>query len=180
MGEACHMPDADGVGMGGEDDGDRFGRLPGGFDKGRRRREDDVNIHADQLGRELRQLLHPFRPSKLNYDVLVLEVAKVAQARPQCLHPARGSSRGGGTQKTDQSELRLLCTHSQRPRRHTAEQRDERTAGHSITSSASASRVGGMSMPSAFAVCRLMMKLNLLACMTGNSAGFSPLRIRPV
>jgi hypothetical protein len=27
MGEACHMPDADGVGMGGEDDGDRFGRL---------------------------------------------------------------------------------------------------------------------------------------------------------
>src|SRR6516225_3598045 len=43
---------------------------------------------------------------------------------------------------------------------------------HSITSSAVASSVGGTSMPSALAVCRLMMNSNLLVCMTGSSAGF--------
>jgi hypothetical protein len=35
-------------------------------------------------------------------------------------------------------------------------------------------------MPSAFAVFRLMTNSNLLACATGNSAGFSPLRTLPV
>jgi hypothetical protein len=112
MGETRHMPDADGIGVRGEDDGDRFGRLPGGFDKGRRRREDDVDIHADQLGSEFRQLLHPFRPAELNNDILALDVAEIAQARPQCLHPWRVRRGGGGTQKADQSELWLL-----RPRR---------------------------------------------------------------
>jgi hypothetical protein len=57
---------------------------------------------------------------------------------------------------------------------------DELAPFHSITSSASASSVGGMSIPSAFAVCRLMTKSNLLACMTGSSVGFAPLRMRPV
>jgi hypothetical protein len=50
---------------------------------------------------------------------------------------------------------------------------------HSITSSARASRVGGISMPSALAVLRLMTSSNLAGCMTGKSAGFSPLRMRP-
>ena len=34
-------------------------------------------------------------------------------------------------------------------------------------------------MPSAFAVLRLIRKSNLVACWTGMSAGFSPLRMRP-
>ena len=49
---------------------------------------------------------------------------------------------------------------------------------HSITSSARASRVGGTSRPSALAVLRLMTNSNLVDCMTGRSAGFSPLRMR--
>jgi hypothetical protein len=49
---------------------------------------------------------------------------------------------------------------------------------YSITSSAMASSVGGITMPSSLAVCWLMTNSNLDACMTGNSAGFSPLRIR--
>jgi hypothetical protein len=49
---------------------------------------------------------------------------------------------------------------------------------YSITSSASASSVGGMSRPSALAVFRLMMNSNFVACKIGRSAGFSPLRIR--
>jgi hypothetical protein len=53
-------------------------------------------------------------------------------------------------------------------------------ANHSITSSASCWRCKGTSRPSALAVCRLMTNSNLIGCMTGRSAGFSPLRIRPV
>src|SRR3954454_24424333 len=51
---------------------------------------------------------------------------------------------------------------------------------HSITSSAMAISVGGISRPSAFAVFRLMANSNLVDCITGRSTGFSPLRIRPV
>src|SRR5262249_61241899 len=77
--------------------------------------------------------------------------------------------------------LPLLRARRDRPRHRAAEQGYElATLHHSITSSASASRVDGMSMPSALAVCRLMMNSNLLACMTGRSAVRSPLRMRPV
>ena len=51
--------------------------------------------------------------------------------------------------------------------------------GYSITSSARASSEGGTSRPSALAVLRLMDSSNLVGCMTGRSAGFSPLRMRP-
>src|SRR5262245_28526077 len=54
-----------------------------------------------------------------------------------------------------------------------------RTARHSITSSARASRVAGISRPSALAVLRLMISSTLVACWTGRSPGFSPLRILP-
>src|SRR3981189_938195 len=50
---------------------------------------------------------------------------------------------------------------------------------HSITSAARADRVGGTSMPSAFAVFRLIANSNLMTCTTGRSAGLAPLRIRP-
>src|SRR5215471_7318452 len=60
-----------------------------------------------------------------------------------------------------------------------AEQGDERAALHSITSSASASNLWGISTPSAFAVARLMTRSILVASSTGMSAGFAPLRIRP-
>ena len=57
-------------------------------------REDDVDIHADQLGRQLRQLVDRFRPPELNDNVLALDIAEFAQARPQCLDPV-SASRGG-------------------------------------------------------------------------------------
>ena len=50
---------------------------------------------------------------------------------------------------------------------------------HSITWSARASSIGGTSMPSAFAVFRLITNSNLVDCTTGRSAGLAPLRIRP-
>src|SRR3954465_6461391 len=49
---------------------------------------------------------------------------------------------------------------------------------HSITSSARASTVGGISRPSALAVLRLMANSNLVGACTGRSAGLAPFRIR--
>src|SRR5258708_3891658 len=50
-------------------------------------------------------------------------------------------------------------------------------ARHSTTSSAPASSVGVISMPSVFAVFRLITSSNLVGCCTGKSAGLAPLRI---
>jgi hypothetical protein len=49
---------------------------------------------------------------------------------------------------------------------------------HSITSSARARSVGGIVMPRALAVLRLMERSNLIGCWTGRSAGFAPFKIR--
>jgi hypothetical protein len=78
------------------------------------------------------------------------------------------------------TEHGLLRARRERPRGGAAEQRDELPPFHSITSSASASSVGGMSMASALAVKRLMTISNFVGCATGRLAGFSPLRMRPV
>src|SRR5215470_12979713 len=67
-----------------------------------------------------------------------------------------------------------------RPRRRATKARNELPAPHSITSSARTSREAGKVMPSVLAVLRLMTNSNLVDCITGRSAGFSPLRIRPV
>ena len=56
--------------------------------------------------------------------------------------------------------------------------RAERVLGaHSITSSARASTVGGISRPSDFAVLRLMTIWNFVGCCTGRSVGLAPLSI---
>ena len=49
---------------------------------------------------------------------------------------------------------------------------------YSITSSARASSVGGISRPSAFAVVKFTARSNLVGCSTGMSPGFAPRRIR--
>jgi hypothetical protein len=51
---------------------------------------------------------------------------------------------------------------------------------HSITSSARPSNGSGTLMPSALAVLRLRISSTFVDCTTGRSAGFSPLRMRPV
>src|SRR5262249_21507078 len=74
----------------------------------------------------------------------------------------------------------LLRAYRERPGdRRAAEKRDELPAHHhSITSSARASSVVGISRPSAFAVFRLTTNSYLVGACTGRSAGFSPLRMR--
>lgn len=51
---------------------------------------------------------------------------------------------------------------------------------YSITSSAATRSVCGMEMAKAFAACRFITSSNLVGSITGSSAGFSPLRMRPV
>jgi hypothetical protein len=50
---------------------------------------------------------------------------------------------------------------------------------HSITSSARASSVGGISRPNALAVLRLITSSNFVGCITGKSAGLVPFKILP-
>src|SRR5262245_43462557 len=76
--------------------------------------------------------------------------------------------------------FRLLRARDERPRRRAAEQRDELAPLHSITSSASESRLSEILIPSALAVLRLITVSNLVGCSTGRSAGFAPLRILAV
>jgi hypothetical protein len=57
------------------------------------------------------------------------------------------------------------------------EQVQQTEQAYSITSSASASSLGGTSIPSAFAILRLMLDVNLVGCSMGMSPGLVPLRI---
>jgi hypothetical protein len=150
-----------------------------GSNHGRRRREDDVDVHAHQFGRELRQLLYRLRPAKLDDDVLALDVAEVAQARPQRLHPARASRSGPEIQVSDPSDFcRLLRARRVRPRRRRAtEQSDELAPPHSITSSARNRNDSEIVRPSTFAVLRLTASSNFSADCTGNSLGLAPFKI---
>src|SRR5262249_26551105 len=74
----------------------------------------------------------------------------------------------------------LLRPHRERPcRRSAAEERDEGAPpNHSITSSAASSNPSGTSIPSAVAVLRFMVSLNLVGRCTGRSLGLVPLRMR--
>src|SRR5262249_38544852 len=117
--------------------------------------------------------------AKLVGDVAPFDITEVAHPAHEFLAEwivARGS-------RPDVPDTRhlpwLLRPCRARPRRRrAAEQRDDRAAVHSITSSARASSVGGTSRPSALAVLRLITSSYLVGACTGRSAGFSPLRIR--
>jgi hypothetical protein len=72
-----------------------------------------------------------------------------------------------------------LAAGRERPRdRRAADQRDELSPLHSITSSARASSCGGTYRPSDFAVLRLIASSYLVGTCAGKSAAFSPLRMR--
>ena len=114
------------------------------------------------------------------FDAMVPSIYPVC-LRPRCNAAMRFStdSDDPGPRYPDQRHRRLLRARRQRPSHGSAaEQRDELASSHSITSSARASSVGGMSRPSALAVLRLMTRSNFVGCCTGRSAGFSPLRMR--
>src|SRR5262245_45837793 len=123
----------------------------------------------------------PFRQAILDGNVLALDVAGFTNALSECGQKACtiGKERPRSAEEPDHRHGRLLRARRERPsRRRTAEQYDELATPHSITSSARASSMGGISRPSARAVLRLITSSNLVDWRTGRSAGLAPLRTR--
>jgi hypothetical protein len=86
----------------------------------------------------------------------------LAQAAGNTSSPSTESS-GERALKNPIRRRRLLRADGERPRDcRAAEQRDERAAPHSITSSARASNMGGTVRPSALAVFRSMTRSNFV------------------
>src|SRR5262249_46066066 len=124
-------------------------------------------------------------PAIFNLDIAALGPAELAEAFPKRGNAGlsfRIAFRKRRQHADSPHSLALLRARRERPcDRRTAEQRDELAPfDHSITSSASASSLSGIWRPSALAVLRLMTNSSFVACMTGRSAGCSPLRMRPV
>src|SRR5215831_15628730 len=145
-------------------------------------RENDIDLEPDQFGGDLSETLAAaLRPANLNRDVATFHPTEFAQPLHECGEPLALDQGRGGAQESDGRQLAgLLRARRERPRGCTAEQRDELATFHSITSSARPIIGSGTVRPSALAVFMLMTSSTLVACWTGSSAGFSPLRIRPV
>src|SRR5262245_11795470 len=94
------------------------------------------------------------RPAKFDGNILALDVARLFQAAAKCSDERRPLIGRAAVQMADHRHRWLLRSRRDRPsRRRAAEQRDELAApDHSITSSARASTVGGMSRPMVLAV----------------------------
>src|SRR5262245_47676638 len=128
------------------------------------------------MRRRIGQITRPFvrrltgtskapRPTVLRRDGLGLGTARRwVMARHAYAYAAGGG--GGGLGGLGGRRLWWLW------RQHRA------TSSHSITSSARASTVEGISRPSALAVLRLIASRYFVGACTGRSAGFSPLRMR--
>src|SRR5262245_18322145 len=120
------------------------------------------------------------RPTILDGDALAFEKSGVVKALSESIDYVCETTGRCASKKPDHRHPRLLRPCRQRPRRRrAAEQRDDLSPPHhSITSSARASTVAGISRPSALADLRLTMSSYLVGACTGCSAGFSPLRMR--
>src|SRR5215831_8776022 len=147
------------------------------------RRDDDIDLAPGKLGRDLRKpLLASLGPAVLDRDTTTVDPTKFAQSLHKLGHPFASGRTRVRAQEPDGRHLRgLLRPRRHRPRRRRpAEQRDKiAPSDHSITSSARASTVAGMSICKDFAVLRLTTKWNFVGSVTGKSAGFSPFAIRP-
>src|SRR5215475_15792314 len=139
-------------------------------------RSDHRHLTAYQIGCEVGQsVVLVMRPAILDRHILALDVPGFTNALPEC---GQIACRRRAEEESYHRHRRLLRPRRDRPRRRTAEKRDELAPLHSITSLARASSVGGISRPSDLAVLRLTTSSYLVGACTGRSAGFSPLRMR--
>src|SRR5262245_12725604 len=142
--------------------------------------DDNRRTTSHQFRRQLRKSgFLTIAPAVFDSDILTLDEARLLQALLERCDEIRRVDGRRDTKKSDHRH-RLLRPWRHRPRcRRAAEQRDELAPSpHSITSSASASKVGGISTLKAFAVARFMSSSNLAPISTGRSPGLSPLRSR--
>src|SRR5262245_45547820 len=142
-------------------------------------RENDIDFQSNELGCELGEAFAAsLRPAIFDREIAAVDPAEIAHSLHEGGGPLALRRRAARSEQSDGRHLRLLRTRRTRPCGRAADQRDELPALHSITSSTRASRLGGTSRPSAFAVLRLITSSNLVGFCTGRSAGFSPLRMR--
>src|SRR5271163_3240800 len=121
----------------------------------------------------------PVRIAIFNEKVLAVDIPEVAQTGPELVFGASKPWRPVGQISDPRDPTRRLRPRGERPRRRggAAKRSDEIAPSHSITPSASASNVGGISTPIALAVFRLTIVMNFVACSIGRSPGLAPLRI---
>src|SRR5215469_10498400 len=143
-------------------------------------RSDHRHLTAYQIGCEVGQsVVLVLRPAILDRHILTLDVAGFTNALPECGQITCTISKRRAAGETDHRHRRLLRASRERPRHRCAgQQRDERAAPHSMTSSAVCRNGSGMVTPSAFAVLRLMTSSYLVGCWTGRSLAFAPLKMR--
>src|SRR5262249_52539883 len=139
---------------------------------------------ADEIiGEGGQSIILAIGPAILDCRILALDIAGFAQTPTESGYAGGERYSRPAVEETDHRHRRLLRARHKRPRDGRAEERDElaplHRCNHSITSSAMASNLSGTLSPSALAVLRLSVRSNLVGCMTGRSAGLSPLRIRP-
>src|SRR5262249_6135309 len=143
--------------------------------------DDHRHLTTHQLRRHLWQsIVLALGPAVFDRHIAPLHIAGFGQAPAEYRYPWRARPWRKRIEIANHRH-RLLRARRERPRdSRAAEKREELAPPHSITSSASESRLSEILTPSAFAVLRLITSSNFVGCSTGRSAGFSPLRIRAV
>src|SRR5262249_16230324 len=141
-----------------------------------------AHLTTDQIGRQWRQsIVLTVRPPIFDRHVAAFDITGFAQAlveRAYTVHPA---VRRCAAKKPNHRHSWLLRSRSEWPcGSRAAEKRDEVAPPHSITSSASESRLPEIVTPSVFGVLILIRISNLTTCCTSKSAGLAPLRILAV
>src|SRR5262249_19884099 len=133
--------------------------------------KNDVYVEADEIVRQLgKPLVVSLGVAVLEPNILTLDIPEIMESP---------SKRVDGRPRLDRKDtdrdyfLSLLGTCGERPSSRTANQSDELATLHSITCSAPASRILGITMPRAFAVLRLMTSSNFVGACTGRSVGLA-------
>src|SRR5262249_42839135 len=122
-------------------------------------RNKNIDLVSHQLGSQRRHAVKAgVRPALFDRDIAAFDKSHLSQAFAESGDTIGEPFRRARRKVPDHRHRRLLRPRRERPRRRAAEQRDELAASHlhSMTSSARASSVGGMSMPIALAALRLM------------------------
>src|SRR5262249_37523374 len=142
--------------------------------------DQDSDLTAHELRRHRREpFVVAFGPLERNRDVLAINPAGLGKSLAESRNHGGARLGRAAMQIADKRGSRLLRPCRERPSRgRPAEQSDELAPpDHSITSSARSRIDVGNSTPSALAVWRLMTSSNFVACSTGKSPAFAPLRI---
>src|SRR5262249_55349428 len=177
--EARHQTGLYRIKAGDKDDWNGRGRGLGCKCGWRCKRGDHRRVAPDQIGSHGRKPVElAFRPTIFDRDVAAVLITLFAQSPPKRCHHRHECIARSTIEKPDHRHRWLLRACRERPRGCAAEERDEVTSFHSITSSARSKVAVGTSRPSALAALRLRMNWNFDARSIGRSAGLAPLRIR--